>query len=244
MDYVSGTRLVVFRCVGSRNDNFRNTSFIYKTILNSMQVNTKKYNKMFTKTQAKIMQLFASQITQRFSIRGVAKELKMHHALAYRACGPLIEDKLIIPDGDRYALNYKENHQELAYIECLRSKAFLSRPKNRSLEMFAEDVVKKFPYGYFVLCVFGSAVITAKPRDVDVLVIIERTDDVESAERALHNIARNYTLKIHSVVVSFESVEKMLAARDDRNVMNEVLNKHFILSGAELFYKLITKGRK
>lgn len=189
------------------------------------------------------MQLFVSQITQRFSIRGVAKQLNMHHALAYRACRPLVKDKLVIPDGDTYALNYKENHQELAYFEHLRSKEFLSKPRNKTLEMFAEDMVTKFPYGYFVLSVFGSAVITTKPRDIDILVIIEKTEDIEAAERALHNIARNYTLKLHAVVVSFESVEEMLSTRDDKNVMNEVLNKHIILYGAELFYKLIKRGR-
>ena len=199
---------------------------------------------MFTGTQLKIMGLFASRITERFSLRGVAKELGMHHALAYRACRQLIKDGLIIADGERYTLNYRENHQELAYFEHLRSRAFLSRPKNKTLELFAEDMVAKFPYGYFVLCVFGSAVVTTNPRDTDLLVIIERTGDIESAEKAVYNIARNYTLKIHQVVVSFESVEGMLSARDDRNVINESLNRHLILYGAELFYRLVKKGRR
>lgn len=199
---------------------------------------------MFTKTQLKIMQLFVSQIIQRFSLRGVARELKIHHALTYRACRFLIKYKLIIPDGESYCLNYKENHQELAYFEHLRSKEFLSKPKNKTLEMFAEDMVKKFPYGYFVLLVFGSAVIKTKHRDIDMLVIVEKTEDIEEAEKALYNIARNYTLKLHTVVVSFESVEEMLSARDDKNIMNQTLNKHLILYGAELFYRLIKRGRK
>jgi len=192
---------------------------------------------MFTKTQLKIMQLFVSQIIKRFSIRGVGKELKMHHALTYRACKSLINNKLIVPDGNSYVLNYKQNHQELAYFEHLRSKEFLSKPKNKILAIFAEDVIKKFPYGYFTLLVFGSAVESPKPRDIDILVIIEKTEDIETAEKALYNISRNYTLNLHTVVVSFESAFEMLGARDDKNIMNQVLNKHLILYGAELFYR-------
>jgi len=118
---------------------------------------------MLTKTQLKIMQFFVSQITRRFTLRGVGKELNMHQALAYRACKQLREYKLIISD-DGYVLNYKQNHQELAYFEHLRSKNFLSRPNNKVLAMFAEELIEKFPYGYFVALIFGSAVEHAKPR--------------------------------------------------------------------------------
>src|SRR3989344_3702544 len=113
---------------------------------------------MFTKTQLKIMQLFVSQITRRFTIRGVGKKLKMHQALAYRACKQLIKDKLIAPDDKNYILNYKKNHQELAYFEHLRAKEFLSKSANKTLAIFADETVEKFPYGYFVFLIFGSAV--------------------------------------------------------------------------------------
>jgi len=36
----------------------------------------------------------------------------------------------------------------------------------------------------------------------------------------------------------------MLSARDEANVMTEVLDKHIILYGGELFYRLLTKGRR
>lgn len=199
---------------------------------------------MLTKTQTKIMQLFVSQIVRRFSIRGVGKVLKMHQALAYRACRQLIQDKLIILDDDRYMLNYKQNHQELAYLEHLRSKEFLSRPSNKTLAMFTEEFVEKFPYGYFVLIIFGSAVEIARPRDIDICIIIEKTEEIEAAEKAMHNISRNYSLNLHTIVVSFESVFEMLGSRDDKNVMNEILNKHLILYSGELFYRLLKKGRR
>jgi len=190
------------------------------------------------------MQLFVSQITRRFTIRGVGKKLKMHQALAYRACKQLIKDKLIMPDDSSYILNYKKNHQELAYFEHLRSKKFLSSLNNKTLSIFVEEIIEKFPYGYFAFTVFGSAVENARPRDIDMLVIIEKTGEVEAAEKAIYNISRNYALDFHIIVVSFESVFEMLGSRDEKNVMNQVLNKHLVLYGGELFYKLLKKGRK
>ena len=197
---------------------------------------------MLTKTQIKIMQLFVSQITKRFSLRGIGKALNVHQALTYRSSRDLINNKLIIPDDDKYVLNYKQNHQELAYFEYLRSKEYLD--KKKILSLLKEDIIHKFPYGYFVLLIFGSAVVSQKPRDIDLLVIVEKSKEIEMAEKALYNITRNYTLNLHTVVISFESVFEMLGSRDERNVMNEVLNKHLILYGGELFYKLLTKGRK
>lgn len=191
------------------------------------------------------MKIFVAHITKYFSIREVGRMLKMHHALAHRASKQLIKQRLIVSNEQNfYGLNYKENHQELAYIEHLRSKEFLDKPKNKDFAIFAEDVIERFPKGYFVLLVFGSTVVSTTPRDIDILLIIDKTEDIESAEKAFYNIARNYSLKLHTNVVSFESVYEMLGARDQVNVMNEVLNKHLILYGAELFYSLIKKGRK
>lgn len=197
---------------------------------------------MLTKSQIRIMKLFVSKITSRFSLRQVGKELGMHQALAYRSCKGLINKKLIVPDDDKYVLNYKENHQELAYFEHLRTKDLLA--KNKSLSLLRNDIIRDFPYGYFVALIFGSTVNNSKPRDIDLLIIIENTKDIERAEKYLHNITRNHALPIHSLIISFEGVYEMLAPREDKNVMTEVLNKHLVLYGAELFYKLIKKGRE
>jgi hypothetical protein len=197
---------------------------------------------MITKTQIRIMKLFTSKITERISLRGAGKELGIHQALTYRASKYLIEKKLIIPNDEKYILNYKENHQDLAYFEHLRSKEFLD--KNKTLTLLREDIVNKLSFGYFTLIIFGSTVINSKPKDLDLLLIVEKTDEIELAEKQLYNITRNYDSNIHPIVISFESVYEMLSLRDNKNVMNEILNKHLILYGAELFYRLLKKGRK
>jgi len=81
-------------------------------------------------------------------------------------------------------------------------------------------------------------------QDIDLMIIIEKTGDIETAEKVAYNISRNYTPDFHTIVLSFESVFEMLGSRDEKNVMNQVLNRHFILYGSELFYRLLERGRR
>ena len=48
---------------------------------------------------------------------------------------------------------------------------------------------------------------------------------------------------VESGAVLDESVYEMLGKREQRNVLNEVLNKHILIHGAELFYRLVDRGR-
>lgn len=197
---------------------------------------------MLTKNQFRIMELFVSNLTRRFAIREVARILDMNNSLAHRNISPLIEKGILVKDDKGYlSVDFRKNHDILSFTEYQRRNSFLRR--NKSISLMLEDITGSFPYGYFVVLIFGSTVTSPKPRDLDLLVIIENTEDIEKAEKYLYNIIRNYTLPIHPLIISFESAYEMLAPREDKNVMTEVLNKHLILYGAELFYKIIRKGR-
>lgn len=198
---------------------------------------------MLTKNQFKIMELFVSNLTKRFGVREVARLLDMNNSLAHRNIAPLIEKGILVKDDKGYLLvDFRKNNEILSYAEYQRRNKFLKR--NKDLSLMLDEATQEFPYGYFVMLIFGSTVTSSKPRDIDLLIIIENTEDIEKAEKHLYYITRNYGLPIHSLIISFESVYNMLALREEKNVMNEVLNKHLILYGAELFYKLINKGRK
>ena len=109
--------------------------------------------------------------------------------------------------------------------------------------MLAEEIVSKIKEDNFILLVFGSVVDSNNPRDIDVLLIIDSVDKVEFHEKFLRNIASNYNLPFEERVISFESVYEMLSRRGETNLINEILNKHIILYGAELFYRLLQRGR-
>jgi len=194
------------------------------------------------KSTAKILQLFIGHITESFTLREVARRLKMHVSLAHRAIRPLIDAKIVERDKHKnLSLNYKIHHETIAFAEYLRRDNFLDKFKD--VRFFADEVIKKIEQDSFVLLVFGSSIESSKPRDIDILLIVDSTDKIAFHEKFLHNIASNYDLPFEERVVGFESVYEMLTKRDEKNVMNELLNKHIILYGAELFYRLIQKGR-
>jgi predicted nucleotidyltransferase len=198
---------------------------------------------MITKNQLKIMELFVANLTKRFGVREVARELDMNNSLTHRNIAPLVEKKILIKDEKGYlGVDLKKNHDLLCFTEYERRNKFLE--KNKTISLMLNSILDDFPYGYFSVIIFGSTVTSKKPNDLDLLVIIEKTEDIEKAEKYLHNITRNYSLDIHSLILSFESVYEMLTPREDKNVMTECLNKHLILYGAELFYRLLAKGRK
>ena len=196
------------------------------------------------KSTAKVLQVFTGHITESFTLREVARMLKMHVSLAHRAIKPLIEKNIILQGKHKnLSLNYKTHHETLAFIEYTRKDDLLNKAKFKDLSLFTHDVISKIKEDSFVLLLFGSAVNSNKPRDIDILLIVDSTDKIEFHEKFLYNIASNYDLPFEERVISFESVYEMLAKRDELNVMNEILNKHIILYGAELFYRLIQKGR-
>ena len=194
------------------------------------------------KSTAKILQLFTSYITESFTLREVARRLKMHVSLTHRAIQPLIDSKIVEQDKHKnLSLNYKIHHETLAFAEYLKRDNLLDRFKD--IKLFADEVIKKIKQDSFVLLVFGSTVDSSKPRDIDILLIVDSTNKIEFHEKFLHNIASNYDLSFEERVIGFESVYEMLSKRDEKNVMNEILNKHIILYGAELFSRLIERGR-
>jgi len=202
---------------------------------------------MLTKNQSKIMKVFVSKITELFTMRGIERLLKMNFYLVQYAIKPLKEKEFVKLNKQNFLyLNYRENHDILAYVEYMRRNEFLSKPKNKALAMCFKDFVDNFKEEAFVLLIFGSAVNTTKPNDIDILLIVDDIKNTDSAEKFLYNTSRNYSIDkgLHIVAISYESVYEMLAKREKLNVMNEVLNNHLIIYGAEIFYRLITKGRE
>lgn len=199
---------------------------------------------VLTKTEAKILQIFAAAITKNFSLTDLSKQLAMQYRVVHRAVKPLVEKKYLVADNKRYSLNYKTHHQELVYIEFLRAQELLEKPLNGTLTLFIKDLIQQVAEDQFVLIIFGSTVTKEKPRDADILMIVDSIDKVEPLERQLDVIASLLSLEADIHVISHESVYEMLEKRDQMNVMNEILNKHVIVHGAEAFYRMLAKGRK
>jgi predicted nucleotidyltransferase len=197
---------------------------------------------MATKTQIKIMKLFVSHITERFSINGIAKELDMNVSLAHRVIKSLIGSYLIKDKQQYLSLNYHSNHGFLAYIEFLRREEFLK--KHRTIAAFQEEILEKLKDDPFIMILFGSTVEKKNPRDYDVLFIFETYDKVKRREKTVDVIASHHSDKFDINVLAIESMYEMAAKRTQKNVLNELLNKHIILHGSEYFYKMLHNARQ
>lgn len=200
--------------------------------------------KMLTKTQLKIMQIFTSSIIKSFNPTDISKTTGLDYRHAYMTIKSLVAEKLLNTEHNLYKLNYKDNHQKLSYVEHLRSEEFLKKKKNRFIKLFVKDTLKKIKEDCFILIIFGSTVSESKPRDTDILVIVDSQEKVEPTERTLHNLGELTTLKLDIQVLSHESVYEMLEKRDQNNLINMILNKHLVIYGAEIFYRLLAKGRR
>jgi predicted nucleotidyltransferase len=197
---------------------------------------------MLTKTEEKILETFVSNITKTFSIKQISEILKKPYPLIHRAIKNLLKQGIVLSDERKLlCLNYKENTGELAYAEHLRKKNRLLGEKSFSL--FVGDCFKELKQDFFVFLVFGSFVEKKNYRDIDIIILVDEKDEIEHLEKLVNNIASNFSLKIDLKVISTESAYEMLSKREQKNVMNETLNKHILLFGAENYYRLLKNAR-
>ena len=198
---------------------------------------------MLTKTQLKILKLFSSQIGERFSIKQVSEELKKPYPLIHRSIQGLLDMHFLVKDKQNYlSLDYRKNHFELCYVEGLRKRDFLE--DNNTVNLFVKDVLERLSTDFFIILFFGSAVRkTKKPRDVDVLVIIEDENSIGSLEKTMYNIADTFSISFDITVLPVTSMIEMLKNRDEVNVMNESLTNHVIVFGAENYYRVMSHAR-
>lgn len=197
---------------------------------------------MLTKTQLRIMKFLASKITEKYSIKKVSEIIKSPYPLIHRSIKSLINSEFIIKDKQNFlSLNYKKNHLALAYVEYLRKKEFLK--KNKTIALFAKDVLEKIGLDFFIFIIFGSYLKKKKPRDVDILIVIEDKKKIETIEKILYNIASSFSLKFDINIIPTESVYEMLGKRDEVNVINETLDNHLLIFGAENYYRLLKNAR-
>ena len=188
------------------------------------------------------MKIFASKITEKFSINQISQIIKKPYPLVHRSIKVLIDEGFIIKDSKGFLeINYKKNHQELTYIESLRKKDILS--KNKSVSLFVKDVMESLKEEFFIFLIFGSFIESKNNRDIDILLIINNKEKINQIEKVVNNITSNFTTKFDINIISVESAYEMFSKRDKINILNESLNKHIILFGTENFYRILKNAR-
>ncbi len=197
---------------------------------------------MLTKTQVKILEIFASKIDKKFSINELSKLLKKPYPLIHRSIKELIKDKFILIDERKLlSLDYKSNLTELSFIESGRTKKVLT--KEKAVSLFIKDCLSEIDEDFFIFLFFGSFVEKEKFNDLDILIILENSDKIKKTENLIHNLASNFSFKTDINVISKESAYEMLSKREQLNILNESLNKHLIVFGGENYYKILSNAK-
>jgi len=199
---------------------------------------------MVTKTEIKILELFCSSLTERYSIKKVAELLNKPYPLIYHAVQSLLLRRYLLKDEHGLiSLNYKENPAVWSYIENGRAQVFLL--KHKLISLFLEDLMKKISLKYFTLLVFGSYVKgkQQKQSDLDLLLIVEDSSKINFVEKLVENVAENLALNVDCHAITPDSVKEMLLRRDEKNLINETINNHIILFGAENYYLMLKNDR-
>jgi len=192
---------------------------------------------IFTKTEIKVLELFVSRILDSFSVREVSRLIKKDLKIVHTSVKKLILKEFFIKDKNGLRLNYKKNIGDLAYIENLRKENFFN--KHDLIKIHVGNFLKKCSDKLFLLLVFGSYAEgkETKKSDVDLLAIVPfKTEKFERELKAALSVSSK---RFHITVINQESFNEMLNKRDEMNVVNETLNNHVILCGAEQYYGLL-----
>lgn len=197
---------------------------------------------MLTKTELAVLSIFTARITRKCSIKQVADQLKKPYPLIHRSIQSLLSQNFLEKEEHQLiSLQYKNHHAEASYAEALRTNTFLQ--ENKTISLFTRDVLGKLKEDFFILLIFGSAVEKKNPRDIDILLILDIKEKLNHTEKLLANIAANFTLQFDIHVITAQSMHEMLQKRGEPNVINETLDKHILLFGAENYYKVLTHAR-
>ena len=196
---------------------------------------------MFTKTQARIMELFTSSITTGFNFTPLVEKTGIDRKNVSLVLKALVKKKLVNLENRVYSLNYAENHQELAYVEHLRSEEFLARKKNAYVKLVVNDVLDKISHPSFIFLLFGSRV-NADPNayDVDLMIIVDTEEKANEIQRIADRIKSPLRLEMKDHT-GMTPPMKCLIRGKGKSVLHQTLNKHFIFHGAESYYRLITR---
>jgi len=192
---------------------------------------------IFTKTEIKVLELFVSEILNSFTIREVSRKIKKDLKIVHTSIKNLIKKQFLIKDKKGIRLNYKIHQKDLTYIENLRKEAFFK--KNTLIKIYLNRFIQKAKNKFFILLIFGSYARnkTNKKSDIDILAIIPKEDgEFERQIKAELSISK---LNFHINLIISESFTEMLHKRDELNIINETLNNHILVYGAEQYYALM-----
>lgn len=192
---------------------------------------------LLTKTEIKALEVFVTNILNNFTIREISRLSKKDLKIVHTSIKMLITKGFLTKQKSGLVLNYKNNWQDLAYVENIRKEDFFK--KNPLIRVYLNRFLEKIKNKFFILLIFGSYASgnADKKSDIDLLAITPKEDS--GFERQLNSAVSLSREHFHINIVSIAEFKEMLAKRDELNIANETLSCHIIVYGAEQYYALL-----
>lgn len=196
---------------------------------------------MLTKTQLKIVSYIIDHPHNHVGIRELAKQISTVYYLVQRNAQQLKQAKILElhPAGKTHLVKLHPQANIQALLDAEAYKKLLFYQKYPVIKVILQKLVEQTKSSFFVLLVFGSYV--QQPRkdsDLDLFLITPNQEQAELMERVITSIARTTTIQIHETIITEQSFMTMLQQKE-LNVVKEVQEKHILIYGDQLYYKLI-----
>lgn len=197
---------------------------------------------MLNKTQLKILSYLIDNQDKFLGIRELARRISVVYYLVHRNIQYLKEKNIVIIEKagktSLIRLHPMVNSSYLVEAEKLKRELFYSR--HPSFKVIFQKIIEQSKSCFFILLVFGSYAKQQekKDSDLDLLVIVPSQGQINMAERVISSIARTSSVKIHDSVISESSFVSMLQKKE-LNIGLEAKEKHILIYGNSLYYKLI-----
>lgn len=200
------------------------------------------YNQL-TKNDCRIAESLLQHLREKFSIREIARQVKIDYKLVHNSVQRLTAKKIITKQKygktELCEINLSEAISDLILVEQRRTHQFLEI--NRGIKLMVQEIMEKIKNPYYTLIIFGSyAKGTQHQRsDIDLLVIVPNKEFISDAERIIHSVISINPLKIHLIITTATDFKEMVEAKESLNVGKEVVKNHIIIHGAEAYYNFI-----
>jgi len=180
----------------------------------------------------KILKLLLDNKEEKFTIRKIAKALKINYRIAYETVTRLEKEKLIklTRAGSSKICEFADNFDSKVY-EAEYSRQIDMFKKNKDFQILRNRLAElNFP---FIALLFGSYAKgkAGKHSDIDILAIGGEEKKIKSAISLLPD-------KIHLTYVTYENFTRMAKSREF-TVVSEAIKNNIILIGIEEYYRLL-----
>ncbi len=194
---------------------------------------------MLTTKELNIVNLFRKNLFLDPTIREIMKQIgTKSYNWTYNAVLKLAQENILTltkkGNSQICTINLKDQ-KTISYLSLLEEYNAL----NTKIPHF-ETLLGLMPEAFNILLITGSyaAKTFTKNSDLDVVVIIEQKEEKKWLQNTLSNKGELLTPTLHPYVFTREEFFEMLTNKE-LNYGKEIVKKHLIIAGAELYFKII-----